>query len=176
MRSPGFYGASSPVAPLSFGFPRSVELGFSMTSTHVGNANNIFYHRVREGGTISAIRIRVAVQSGNICVGVYRSSGSGISAIPTTRAATSGSVSCPATGDADVALTAGVTVYPGDFLAIQADNTTATFARVGGGVASGPTGLMAGLCYREAAAGLPLPATAGSVEASDLRFFVLVGV
>jgi hypothetical protein len=172
----GAYSGAPLAARYAFGIPRTVEVGFTLSATHVGNANNIFYYRVAEGGNISAIRLRVGTQSGNICVGVYRASGSGLSAVPGARAATSGSVACPATGDADVSLTASVVVNPGDFLAIQADNTTATFARAGGGVASGATSLMAGLAYREAAAGLPLPAAAGSVEASDLRFFVLVGV
>lgn len=95
--------------------------------SNLGGVSRAAYFRVRDGGNISKIRLRIGTSSGNIAVAVYRNSGSGSAATPGARAATSGVVACPAAGSAEVALTASVDVNPGDWLCIWVDNTTVTF-------------------------------------------------
>ena len=105
-----------------------VEL--AVTAVSVRAANYTHYYRVVEGGTISKIRLHVQTQSGNICVAAYHTAdngGRGLSAKPRFRLATSGSVACPAAGSADVSLGSSVTLVPGDWIAIAADNVTAKF-------------------------------------------------
>lgn len=102
----------------------------------VGAANRALFARTANGGTITGITIEVGTSSGNISVAVYRNTGSGSAARPGTRVATSGAVACPATGAQTVALGSTVTVQPGDWLALSADNNTATFRRLLGGQTS----------------------------------------
>jgi hypothetical protein len=76
--------------------------------------------------TVVGARTYIAVQSGNICVGVYASTGG--------RLATTGSIACPAAGERAITFTAPVTLYPGRtyYLAFAADNTSvATAVRTG---------------------------------------------
>lgn len=91
------------------------------------SANRAYYHRITFGGekTISAIGVWVSTQSGNISVAVL--SGPAGRNGPNTRLATSGAVACPASGFAEVALSAPVACGPGDWLAISCDNATARF-------------------------------------------------
>lgn len=96
--------------------------------------------------TLTGIRLRVGTQSGNICVGLYNSAGS--------RVATSGAVSCPATGVQAVNFTGNYAATAGTYyLALSCDNTTATFSTTGSGV-----GMPASCRYQETAH--PLPSTA----------------
>jgi nitrous oxidase accessory protein NosD len=99
----------------------------------IGTANSTRFYRVIEGGTVSALRVNVGVQSGNIAVAVYANSGSGLSSTPGTRLATSGSVACPAVGVQDVALGSTVVLAVGDWVAFGCDNATATFSGMSGG-------------------------------------------
>lgn len=99
-------------------------------ATGAGNtttANRAHYMRMAEAGTITKVAIIVQIQSGNISVGVYRNSGSGASAVPAARVATSGAVACPATGYQEVSLSGSIAVNKGDWLALSVDNTTAAF-------------------------------------------------
>lgn len=99
----------------------------------IGNANQTRFFRVVEGGTISKVRIYVGVSSGNIAVAAYSNTGTGLDAVPGTLLATSGSVVCPAAAAvADVPLGSSVTLAAGDWLALAADNTTATFSGISG--------------------------------------------
>lgn len=140
----------------------------SLTLT-IGSPNTTRYFRVVEGGTISKIRLGVGTSSGNISVAVHRSSGRGLTAVPGAQVATSGSIACPASGIQDVALGSTVNVRVGDWLAIGADNTTATFYGV---VATGASGLVGG--QAGVASGFPAPATP-SFTAGDNRAITLVG-
>jgi hypothetical protein len=146
--------------PLSWGLAGNVlslEPASLNAATWAG-ANEARYSRVVGRGTISKLRVHVATQSGSICLGVYRGSGpgDGLSARPTTRKATTGSIACPATGVQDVALPTAVLLDPGDFLAMSCDNTTAAFLCAG---AFGASAVFSGLLFVEASAH-PLPATA----------------
>lgn len=162
-----------PIAS-AWGFPASIGLGAALTTQTIGSANDARYMRVRDGGVISSVRLHVIASSGNISVAAYRNSGSGLTSVPGTRLATSGAVACPAAAAAaDIALGASVTVYPGDWLAISADNVTASFLGVNGN--SGTTALVAGAAYTQAAAH-PLPATPASLLAQTNRTIALVGV
>lgn len=160
-----------PASLASFGFVRAFAMGVVGTATAWGVNNDAHYMRVVEGGTISAIRVRVANNSGNISVGVYRNSGAGLAAVPGARVATSGAVACPAIGDRDVALGAAVYVNPGDWLGMSCDNTTATFVMA----SDLDSTLFAGQAYRQATAH-PVPDPAASLIASTSRMPLLVGV
>lgn len=111
----------------AFGIVRLLHSGMSNVAQSVGSANTTRFYRVLEGGTITKVRCLVAVSSGNICVAAYSNTGSGLTAKPGTRLATSGSIACPAAGIQDISLGASVSLSTGDWLAIGADNSTATF-------------------------------------------------
>jgi hypothetical protein len=99
---------------------------------------------VKRPVTRTGARTYIAAQSGNIDVGIYSAAG--------TRLASTGSISCPATGERTVAFTASVTLYPGIlyYLAFAADNTSvATAIRHGIIATSGYVGI----------GSLPLPST-----------------
>lgn len=138
----------------------------------IGTANSSWYYRVFDGAPISKIRVQIGTSSGNISVATYSNSGAGLSAIPGTRLATSGSVASPGTGIQDVSLGATVTVNPGDWLAIAADNTTATFSGITG---VGGSTLLSGMTYNQLTA-FPCPSTPTSLIAGNNRLIGLVGV
>lgn len=122
------------------------------------NANQAVYVRATGRGYISKIAVHVGTQSGNVCVGVYANNGStGNAARPATQKATSGSVACPAAGYQEIALTGSVYVEEGDWLALVADNATATFYRAN--TAGFASSLANGFSHHQSTA-FPLPATA----------------
>lgn len=139
-------------------------------------ANEATYYRVRDGGTISKIALEVVTSSGNISVAAYRNSATGRAAVPARRLASSGAVACPAAGYVEVALSGTVTVRPGDWLAISADNATATF-RSGPSSPTNGSPLALGRCYKQATAH-PLPTTpdTGTLFGLIGRSVLLVGV
>lgn len=119
-------------APLNtgFGYPFTVDPRLLSNHTAV-TANQRIYLRCRDGGPVSKIGFMVGAQSGNISVDVYGNNGlAGVLARPSALRATSGSVACPAIGYQEVALVSGVTMAPGEWLSICADNGTASFYRV----------------------------------------------
>jgi len=157
--------------PLGPNYPYTGAL-LSGALTMIGfGADQAFYCRALSSGRISKIGFQVGVQSGTVCVGVYANSGQGRNATPGARKATSGSVSCPAPGYAEVALTAPVDVRAGEWLSISVSNTVVTVA------ASGITSVSAmgsGMsCYQGSAT--PLPATAAP-EGAVVNTVYLVGV
>ena len=162
----------SRIDPPGFGFPYTVDPRVFTFGLSALVANQAWFLRCFGGGHITKIGLQVGVQSGNLCVGVYSPTGSGRAAAPGARKATSGSVACPATGYQEVALTAAVDVLQGDFLAIVADNATATFGRLS--TAGSTTAIANGLCAFQSAA-FPLPDPAAS-SAGSLASWVLVGV
>lgn len=160
-------------APPLVSFPITVIPAVTATSLGVPGANEAHYLRVLGAGTISKIGLHVTVSSGNISVAVFRGSGEGRNCAPTTRAATSGSVACPAVGYAEVSLGGSVTVGINDFLCLTVDNTTATFRCADGGFVT-PSDTGKGLRYNQAT-GHPAPATATPTACLG-RVFVMVGV
>ncbi|HET9667359.1 MAG TPA: hypothetical protein VFP09_11400, partial [Desertimonas sp.] len=94
--------------------------------------------------TVTGARTYIAVQSGNICVGIYDSSG--------VQVATTGTIACPAVGERTVTFDEAATLYPGRkyYLAFAADNTTVATAIRSGIIATGGY---------EGIGSLPLPAT-----------------
>lgn len=171
----GGTGLPAPNDPLGWGVPvTSALLCGNMSVGSIAANNYNWFSRVIGGGTITKIGIVVGTQSGNICVGVVRPTGTGTAAVPVTRLATSGSVSCPATGYQEVSLGGSVTVKPGDYFVLTADNTTATFQR--GVLFSGSSNIFRGSNYVSSTDGFPIAATiTGAVAAGD-RSFAMVGV
>lgn len=153
-----------------FGIVRTIVPQTSTGLVTIGSANTSRFFRVIEGGSVSSVRINVGVQSGNIAVAAYSNTGSGLTAAPGTRLATSGSVACPAVGIADVSLGATITLAVGDWLAIGADNATATFTGVNGGGDSTLSGGQAGVH-----ATFP-PATSPTLTYQNNRLISLIGV
>lgn len=157
--------------PLGFGLIcNQLGLTGAVAAQTWAAANDARYTRALGRGTISKLRIHVAVQSGNISLAVYSPAGAGLSAFPGVRKATTGAVACPGTGAQDVAI-GPVLVEPGDFLAMSCDNITASFLAVGG---TGASSLFGGQLYAEASAH-PLPATS-TPTANNQKQPMIVGV
>jgi hypothetical protein len=111
--------------------------------------------------TVSGVRLKVTVQSGNVDVGIYNRNG--------VRIASSGSVACPAIGKSTVNFgNAAVLTTPGIYyLTLSADNITATFS------ASGADSLIGANSFASSfplPSQLTLPGTVGAIA------FSLVGV
>lgn len=158
---------------LGYGIVCNADPGSMQGNMGMAIANDTIYYRTKAAGLISAIALHVGVQSGNISVSVHRNSGTGRSAVPGAQARTSGAVACPAPGFASIALASAVYVHPGDWLALSADNTTATFRAAD--TAGGASDLSLGVRYRQGTAH-PTPATPASLQATGGRTVVLVGV
>lgn len=145
----------SPEGGAAAGVPRSI-----------GTSNRAIYAPciVPTALTLTGVRIVVAVQSGNISVGLYDSGGS--------RVATSGAVGCPASGPANVSFTGNYSAVAGRYyLAFSCDNTTATFLFQD--ASSGATG--AALAKFQATAHpIPTTMTPGAGTVSPLSFLGLV--
>lgn len=161
--------------PGGWGFPYTVmpSLPRATDNTTMGVANDAMFYRVIGGGTISKVGLRVFTSSGNISVAAYRNSGVGRAGVPGTRLATSGAVACPATGYAEVSLGASIVLNSGDWLAISADNTTATFACF---VSSMTTNDIAKAVALVQAAAHPAPSAPAGLVATGGRVIALVGV
>lgn len=145
----------------------------ALSATQTLNADQAVYMRARGRGLISKIGIHVGTASGNIAVAVYRNNGSnGTAARPDVRTATSGSVACPAAGYAEVSLGGSVYVEDGDWFAIVADNTTASFYRFGAGGFSSTIGN--GVAHHQNTA-MPPPATA-TPGTGALYSILMIGV
>jgi peptidoglycan/xylan/chitin deacetylase (PgdA/CDA1 family) len=168
-------GAAASADPSTWGFPYTVppHLTRGTDSSPVPAANGGIYLRCLGGGTISKIGLRVVTSSGNISVAAYQNSGTGRAAVPGTRLATSGAVACPVAGYAEISLGATITVAPGDWLFLSADNTTAAFGS--GLVNAVDTDLALGVAFRQGTAH-PAPSPVGSLVALIGRPIVLVGV
>lgn len=153
------------------GFPHNINPSYLTSNSVVGS--NAFYYRSYDGGDISSVGTHVNSSSGNISVAVYTNSGSGRAATPTGgRLATSGAVACPAAGFATVSLGGTVSPVAGDWLAISADNATATFRSLPDGF--GASALGQGASFRESGAH-PCPATPTVADAIG-RTVGLIGV
>ncbi len=172
----GTAGTGSGIAlpGLSLGIVRVIS-PYATAYNGAATANTIYYHRVIESGSISAIRLNTNIQSGNICVGVYSSTGAGLNAKPLTLKQSSGSIACPAVGTSDIPLGATVSVSTGDWIALGIDNVTSKFAgnagtdgtSVPGTVSNGMFGYQSGLFL--------LPTTAAYLP-SNSRMFNIIGV
>lgn len=169
---PTFEQIAADVSKLSpFGFPATADPILASNYTTVASSNRTWFLRATGSGSVSRLRINVGVQSGNICASVYTSSGVGTAALPLTRVATTGSIACPAAGNADLTLDTTVAVTSGDFwFSLCADNTTATFAQVGSTGSLIPQGRVA---FQDST--LTGPATAAATALGP-RTFVILGV
>jgi hypothetical protein len=158
--------------PLQLGVTCSFIPWGQVAAASVVASNDGWYVRCAAGGyAMSHIALQVGVASGNVCVAAYQSNGStGQSNAPATQYQTSGSVSCPASGAATIALGGSCTPNLTDFLALAADNTTATFDYGGGP----NTALANGLGYVQTTA-FPLPAPVGTLTADAARAYMLRG-
>lgn len=147
--------------PLGIGFACTFDpiTGDLNTSTNGGVNVAYFYKALGWGQTVSSLRINVGIASGNIDVGIYSGTGSGTSSLPSTLLGHTGSIACPTAGLATVSLLAPVTIPPGAWFAIVADNTTVTFTNVAAVVAA----LQAGRTAFQNTA-FPLPATAAATS------------
>lgn len=160
-----------------FGFPYTLDVGairFAGTDIlAVQAANACHYLRVISSGDISKIGVYVNTASGNISVAVYSNSGTGRSAVPGTRTATSGAVACPASGYREISLGGTVTVNAGDWFSLSADNTTAKFNSLLSSGGDADLGL--GRQFRQATAH-PSPSPVGTLVATAGYTFAMVGV
>ena len=161
-----------------FGFPYTVDpaiiRGNGSDVQAFPATNEAFYIRGRDFGPISKIGLIVGTSSGHICVGHYRNSGSGRTAVPGTLLSSSGSVNCPSTGYQEISLATPTMWRPGDWFGFACDNTTATFgvllAASNGSNNIGLGRQMRGLTQ------FPLASNPGSLAATVSYSFVLVGV
>lgn len=153
----------------AFDFPMTQDARFAMSAVAVQSANNCYYVRVFGTGVITKIRVIVGTSNGNIGVAAYDNSGTGVSAVPNSRQATSGSVACPAAGAADVSIGATVTVgLLGHWFALSASGVTATFVPTGQSMSSDwLTGTT--LCQGSAH---PPPATASGSAIATIPFYM----
>jgi hypothetical protein len=157
---------------IAFEYPHTCDPRITDVLSTVGTTNDCHYNRVYHGGAISSIRVSVGTSNGNISVAVYDTDGTGVTAEPNARTATSGSVACPASGLADVSLGATVTVgHASHWFALSANGTTATFRSA----AAIPAGWHNGINWAQATAHpAPDPAVPAASRASQL--FILIGV
>ena len=170
---------SAPPSGASGTLPRTVNpLALGAGAALSVTANRAYFYRVTEGDrqTISKIAVEINTQdaTANVCVSVHRTTGSGASALPGTRVATSGAVACPAAGVQQIALDAPVEVGPGDWIAIAATAGAGTMrlqGASGGAVALPSLGLAA---FQDAA--MPIPATPAATAGASSRVFPLVAV
>jgi hypothetical protein len=147
----------------------------SMGPTQPGGAANqaLYLRNLGGAATISSIWLKVGASSGNVCVGVY-AGGQGRTP-PGTRLATSGSIPCPASGEANIPLGASAAVDTTCYFAIVTDNTAATFTSFQAGVGGfGLTGFAAGFAYYQSTA-FPLPATAAPSGGAGSAGIVMQG-
>lgn len=134
-------------------------------------ANRCYYFRVTRGrNRIGSIAIPIAVQSGNVSVAVFRNTGTGISARPANRVATSGVVACGAPGRQTLVLDAPVNVAAGDWFCIATDNGVIRIE----GVTSGVLGYDGLTAWQDAA--MPPPTNATPINTSAGRTIALIGV
>lgn len=160
------------------GAPRTVEPWTVTTAVTMGSSNRTYFERVTAGETISATKIacRVSTSSGNICLAVYSNTGSGAAALPATRQGTTGSVSCPAGGYAEVSLGATVTIGIGQWMSISCDNATASFATCGAAdISQSAPQFFAGLQHLSTST-FPAPSPAGSPLPQAERRYQLMAV
>lgn len=168
--------------PMAVGFSmNAANLNANFTGALAGNAaaNWTTYQRLTSAGTAtSAMRVKIGTSSGNVCVSVHASTGSGLTRAPAARTATSGSVPCPSAGVADIALGGSVTPALTDYFAWGTDNTSAT-AATNTTIAASTT--MTDTLGRVAVENVfPAPASAApaatSTGAGSLRAILMVGV
>lgn len=152
------------------GIVRTIDPRISWAAATWSGANRGIFVRTIDGGAISKIAIQVGTASGNISLAAYRSTGRGLSAVPTgAPLATTGAIACPAAGFQQISLGTTIQLAPGDWLFMSCDNATATFARH-----NLPTaGIEAAFLFRQDSAH-PAP-TVGTLAASTYAP-ILVGV
>lgn len=156
----------------AFSFP---PLANDPTVRAVNTVSEAVYVRLVGAGTFANVAIRVGTASGNICAGVYLDTIVGGVHQPGARVATTGSVACPASGSATIALDGSVTVTHGShWFAFSADNVTATFV-VQNALPMTEIVIFPGNCYVQATA-FPLPNPAASLSAAGRRFPLMRGV
>ena len=175
VRSDGTLAA--PQLALPFDTPRSFAGIGSGVASNTNLAGRLYLARAYGGGAISAIRVRVTTQSGNIALGIYGNDGVGARARPVgAPKATTGAVACPAIGVVDIALINPYVVVPGDWFGFVADNSTAAFTYYGGAGANIP--LWDGLCgFYNLGGSVPLPTIpTGSTWQSEDKLFLMVGI
>lgn len=130
----------------------------------VGSANRALYIPcvLTGAATITGVKVYIGTSSGNLCVGLYDSSG--------TRVATSGAVASPGITFRTINFTAAYSAAAGRYyLALSADNVTVTFA----GTSNSVGGVAATVKYQDTAH--PLPTSITSAGESG-RAIALVGV
>lgn len=168
-------GVRAGIAGPTYPFACSITSIASVVSVgSVVSANLGRYYRSVGGGSHSALAVHVGTQNGNISLAAYTNSGTGRAGQPTGgQIATTGAVSCPASGYAEVALGSTVSINAGDWLAISANGTTATFYTAAPGSAV-TSNLGLGLHFTQTSAH-PLPATPSSLTALTGHTTMIVG-
>ena len=146
------------------------------TARATAAANEAVYVRIVGAGTFSSVACRVSTASGNISIGVFADTVVGGVHQPGARVATTGSVTCPASGNASaLSLGGSVTVTHGShWFGFVADNTTATFVTQQVTPLNDPA-MYPGVCYAQSSA-FPLPTAASSLTSAAKRIPLIRGV
>lgn len=162
--------------PFGHGLIYTVDPMYATATATWPTANRAVAHRVIGGGAITKLGIRVGVQSGNICLAIFRANGAGrATGTLNTRVVTTGAIACPASGWAEVDLGGSFTINPGDWIAMSCDNTTASFYAVNnnGAIDTSPVHLGRS---SHANGAHPVGSTFNTTVASFNKGFLIVGV
>lgn len=152
-------GVATSADPLGLGYP-TTSLRFGNSAVAHSAVNYCVFYRVYGAGTITALRVKIITQSGNLAWGVYSATGTGISRKPGSAVVRVQNQACPAPGSQDLALGGSFAVNHGDYFAIAADNTSvALCASLGGAFYTGITFGESMTFYQAASFTLPSTAT-----------------
>ena len=122
---------AQPPDPLDLGYATTVAPGSAVGTTFSPRAGNAAFAMLLSAGvTTSALRIDVALSTGDISLGIYTSRSAGLGRLPATRQVTTGPIPCPAVGLATVALPQATPIGANSYAAISVDNDQATVACV----------------------------------------------
>lgn len=161
----------------AWGFPHTA-LGDEVKSSSVFPiANAALFLRSRGGGTISQVGLRVRASAGSISVATLI--GPGGPNPPTTRTQTSGPISCPAIGFAQIALagTATLSSTTGWF-AVSGDGSAfnvASFDTAGGSASPAQDNAGAGSAYLGSTSHPVPPSPTGLVPCTYARYILIGG-
>ena len=154
-----------------YGFPVCTEPSHHRGGVGLQAANRCLYQRMRGFGSITNLAVHVIVSIGNIGLALYVNSGLGETAVPGTRAGTSGSIACPAAGYASTAVVAADITAGSHWAALSASSASATFS---GQNTSGVAAIAKGGAVLEES-GHPPPTTPG-LRADTQPYINVVGL
>jgi len=123
--------------PMQVGFNSNFDFVGSWSTSVFSVLNAAGFVRLKAAGYSSQhlVIATIGTSYGNISLGYFHGSGSGLSAKPDGGMYTnawSGAIPCPASGNASVSLIASATPSLADWIGMSCDNQTATFSQISG--------------------------------------------